>query len=470
MPIIDSVTLENFRCFREKQTVRLAPLTLLVGENSTGKTSFLALLRAMAELTFVGGVPNFKTPPYDLGSFDEIAHHRGARGGRAVSFSAGIGTRVSKYDSRRRPSTDESVPIEIAVTFERLRYGTAPVPVRQTVSTGDAWVDEVEGEAAGIYIANLGTHRGRWEVTLPLDSHVASHLGTFGYHLVEFDAELARRMPPAELPRLVPKNGSPSPNDSDRDALSVLELVGASRRPFFFPYSSRGDTYAGAPVRSQPNRTYDPGPWQRAPEGDHVPMRVAEMYAQQTQEWSKLKSSLETFGRAAGLFDEITVRHLRKTGSDPFQIQVRKGSKSLKGSFRNLIDVGYGVSQVLPVVTELMAPSTPTDLFLFQQPEVHLHPSAQAELGTLLCQVAADGRQLIVETHSDHLIDRVRMDVRDGKAKLSQSDVRILYFERDGLDVKIHELWWDENGNIENTPPSYRRFFMQEVERSIWPD
>ena len=198
-------------------------------------------------------------------------------------------------------------------------------------------------------------------------------------------------------------------------------------------------------------------------------MRVAEIYAQQTQEWSKLKSSLETFGLAAGLFDEITVRPLGKTGSDPFQIQVRKGSKSLKGPFRNLIDVGYGVSQVLPVVTELLAPSTPTNLYLFQQPEVHLHPSAQAALGTLLCQVAADGRQLIVETHSDHLIDRIRMDVRDGKTKLTKDDVRILYFERDGLDVKIHELWWDEHGNIENAPPSYRRFFMEEVERSIWP-
>ncbi len=198
-------------------------------------------------------------------------------------------------------------------------------------------------------------------------------------------------------------------------------------------------------------------------------MRIAEMYAQKTQEWSKLKSSLETFGRAAGLFDEITVRHLRKTGSDPFQIQVRKGANRLKGPFRNLIDVGYGVSQVLPVVTELLAPSSPTDLYLFQQLEVHLHPSAQAALGTLLCQVAADDRQLIVETHSDHLIDRIRIDVRDGTTKLTQSDVRILYFERDGLDVKIHELWWDENGNIENAPPSYRRFFMEEVERSIWP-
>ena len=54
-------------------------------------------------------------------------------------------------------------------------------------------------------------------------------------------------------------------------------------------------------------------------------------------------------------------------------------------------------------------------MFLLQQPEVHLHPQAQAALGTLFCQVAAGGRQLIIETHSDYIIDRVRMDVRDGQ-------------------------------------------------------
>ena len=206
-------------------------------------------------------------------------------------------------------------------------------------------------------------------------------------------------------------------------------------------------------------------------------MRLAEMYAQQTEEWSKLKSSLETFGRAAGLFDEITVRHLGKTASDPFQIQVRRGAKGLKGPFRNLIDVGYGVSQILPVVTELLAPSTPTDLYLFQQPEVHLHPSAQAALGTLLCQVAADDRQLIVETHSDHLMDRVRMKVRDGDSGLHPKDVSLLYFERNGLDVTIHSLQFDSEGNVHpvpdergdipEMPDSYRRFFMEETRRSL---
>ena len=77
-------------------------------------------------------------------------------------------------------------------------------------------------------------------------------------------------------------------------------------------------------------------------------------------------------------------------------------------------------------------------LFLLQQPEVHLHPSAQAALGSLFCRVASPDRQLIVETHSDHLLDRVRMEVRDGESNLKPEDVSILYFERGDLDVNMY--------------------------------
>ena len=114
---------------------------------------------------------------------------------------------------------------------------------------------------------------------------------------------------------------------------------------------------------------------------------------------------------------------------------------------RNVIDVGYGVSQVLPIITELFRDSQ-TSMFLLQQPEVHLHPSAQAALGSLFCKIAARNRQLVVETHSDRLLDRVRMDVRDGRTKLTPDDVSILFFERGDLDVRIHSLRLDAEGNV----------------------
>ena len=107
-------------------------------------------------------------------------------------------------------------------------------------------------------------------------------------------------------------------------------------------------------------------------------------------------------------------------------------------------------------------------MFLLQQPEVHLHPSAQAALGSLFCRVADWDRQIVIETHSDHLLDRVRMDVRDGAGALKPEDVSILYFERQGLSVRIHSLRIDEEGNVLNAPPGYRRFFMDEVQRSLW--
>ena len=130
------------------------------------------------------------------------------------------------------------------------------------------------------------------------------------------------------------------------------------------------------------------------------------------------------------------------------------------------MDVGYGVSQVLPVLIELLREDHAT-MFLLQQPEVHLHPMAQAALGSLFCQVANWTRQILVETHSDYIIDRVRMDVRDKKTNLKPEDVSILYFEPDGLDVKIHSLELDEDGNIMNAPPGYGQFFMDEMRRSI---
>lgn len=75
---MDQITLQDYRCFHGEQTARLAPLTLLVGENSTGKTSFMAMLRALWEVAYGSAVPDFKEQPYDLGSFEEIAHHPGA--------------------------------------------------------------------------------------------------------------------------------------------------------------------------------------------------------------------------------------------------------------------------------------------------------------------------------------------------------------------------------------------------------
>ena len=446
---MDEITLKNYRCFREEQVARMAPLTLLVGENSTGKTSFLAMLRILWDIAGGRRLLDFKETPYDLGSFDEIAHHRGGRGGRARSFEAGF--------SIQRPREHFDQPYWQRVVFGK--EGTVPIPINRSFSYGNITIHvQNEGDIGRASIENL---HGKWEGKIASrDSHSGQYFPhddiMTDFYLRESDWKLK------------PVGETPPSLQLDRDEFIQDFFAPVSfqfnREMFFQPSKNR--PFSSAPVRSKPHRTYDPTSIEPDYEGDYIPMYLANVFFRQKKAWDALKQRIEEFGRDSGMFDEITIKKLGRGDGDPFQVQIRKYGKRAKGSRHNLIDVGYGVSQVLPVITELLRPDGPR-MFLMQQPEVHLHPSAQAALGSLFCTVAATDRQIVVETHSDHLLDRVRMDVRDRKAKLKPEDVSILYFERTGLDVTIHSIRIDEQGNIIDAPNGYRQFFMEETARSL---
>ncbi len=444
------LTLKNFRCFREKQRARLAPLTLLVGENSTGKTSFMAMARAVWDMVYRGREPDFKEDPYDLGSFDEIAHYRGGRGGRATNLEAGFDV-VPKVKSKRGSGSANEL-LGFNVIFEK--SGTIPLPVRRRFSHKDAWMELSQTEI------RFGTKRGSWKRR----HHNARFTPPPGMDFpLQFFLQHIIRSADSKEDRWNPESGIKGPTKADFNQIENF--------PIFPLFETTGlhekRPYASAPVRSKPRRTYDPARPTRDPEGDYIPMYLSDLYFQNKRQWNKLKDALEEFGQNAGLFDEISVKTLGKKETEPFQVQIRKFGKRAKGPHRNLIDVGYGVSQVLPVITELLR-EDPLSMFLLQQPEVHLHPSAQAALGSLFCQLASPTRQLFVETHSDHLLSRVRMDVRDGKGKLKPEDVSILFFERRDLEVHIHSLNIDGEGNVLDAPPVYRQFFIKEMERAIW--
>lgn len=78
---------ENVRCFAGRHELEIRPLTILVGENSSGKSSFLAALAAIAHPTKFPETPGFNDPPFDLGSYETIATVKHGRPGRADSFS-----------------------------------------------------------------------------------------------------------------------------------------------------------------------------------------------------------------------------------------------------------------------------------------------------------------------------------------------------------------------------------------------
>lgn len=446
MPI-DRIALKNFRCFRKAQSARLAPLTLLVGENNTGKTSFLAMLRALWDVAYSERLPDFKEDPYDLGSFDEIAHYRGGRGGRADTFGAGF-----SFTSK---GTRENISYQFTVTFKQ--KGTVPLPVYIRLARPDQEIWLENSEEDEIWQLRFGTSKGAWQGQMPLGFDAdRNRLPTY----ILFKSLQSATEDHESKHELTPLQGSAPPMAEDWQQIEELILRFGLGGLFY----RQQRPYAGAPVRSKPQRTYDPARPTRDPEGDYIPMYLATV--QNRENWETVKDGLEQFGKTSGLFNEISVKQLGGKASGPFQVQLRKSGRKAKGPTRNLIDMGYGISQILPVITEMLRGDGPS-MFLLQQPEVYLHPRAQAALGSLFGKIARPDQQLVIETHSDHLIDRVRMDVRDGTTPLTPEDVSILFFEYNDLDVYIHSLELDQEGNVLNAPPSYRQFFMEETRKSL---
>ena len=440
---LQEFTLRDFRCFREQQTARLAPLTLLVGENSTGKTSFLAAVRAMLQVGSYHEDPDFRAPPYDLGSFREIAYRQAPSGNRGGADSFGLGFKYA----------GEIEAISVDATFT-LGDGAAPTLSTVRWSADDVWVRE-HREADATH-TDMGCSSGAWSLP-PLRDPDRRYL--YGGDAHAFDRLLTTGVGSGTTGDLNPRHGAGGVLPSEDDHVKLIRL-------FFENNAFASGALAGAPIRSSPLRTYHPGRLVQHPQGLSVPAYLANMHARNPDEWQKMKNDLEEFGRTSGLFDEIFVRRLGRHEYEPFQLEVRKWGKRRKGARRNLIDVGYGVSQVLPLLVDLLEPNGSSRLLL-QQPEVHLHPSAQARLGSLLCATAGAQCQLIVETHSDYIVDRILLDIRDKRTDLKPDDVSILYFERDDLSVTIHSIRIDDEGNVLDAPAGYRGFFRDELKRVI---
>ena len=443
------------RCFQGAQRGLLRPITLLVGENSTGKTTFLGcygILHQVFSRPDVDRFLDFNEQPFAMGGFRDIVRTKRGAGGRIDEFKIGLAV---------DPASDSAMPpYTLFVTFRE--QGSQPVISSFRFQfEGDSFL-ELRRSADGT-IWRIPGHDDETQVP---------------FHLVVYMLDLLRGLPaddkqdPAELPGLQPvaryvrglttrrEGADHEPNG----AVQVRAGFAPPRLPELIPV---------APLRSRPERSYNPIRETASPEGEHVPMLMMRLNRTDQDHWKSLHDDLAAFGRRSGLFSDIKVKRHGRQMSDPFQLQV----KVRTGPHANIVDVGYGVSQALPIVVDVMAAGgshrgagrdrrTGGRSFLLQQPEIHLHPRGQAELANLFIDAfKRDGSRFLIETHSDYIVDRVRISVR--KKVLRPGDVSILYFEPRGDAVTIHNMDLDEHGNLQGAPAGYRDFFLRETDELL---
>jgi hypothetical protein len=441
--------LNHFRGF-EATFIPLDDVTFLVGENSTGKTSVLTALRVLCGYSaWVLG--RFQVGDEGLGGFSDFASN---------------GVPWFQIGYVRHQPTGENHYDAVLVTFTG-RGSLVPWVLDVQLRTSSIEVRFHHAHGALFYrkqtaVADAMSSMREWvkqdpvseEGLVAIDEEVPNPFAPLGMITASFASE-SRAFEEAMDEFMK--------HQADRlDAMvkggTATASLSVPPRPSPLPMTMNWTDELEwlAPIRAGPRRSYDSVAQSPSPEGDHVPWRIRGL-----SDRSKLREGIRDYGQKSGLYDDIETRKFGDTEDAPFELRVRLGDRA-----PNLVNVGYGVSQALPVVTSLLDPGRRGAWYALQQPEVHLHPRAQAALGELLFDMALapHWKRFLVETHSDYVVDRFRHRMR--KAAASGAPVpsaRVLFFERIGDRNVVHAMPLAANGDYpEAQPEAFRKFFLEE--------
>ncbi len=429
---MNCIYMDGFRGFSDT-TIPLQQVNFLVGQNSTGKTSLLGLLDLLSSADFWFG-QQFNSETYEFGGFSDIVS---ANDPKRKTFRIGFCQTRSDTDTSNEPR---------CFLMEFKQRETVPTISRFTFAQDD-WIGTIVARKNDLQYRtdNLEGFCAQTRDSSCLLDRVKTYIQdtTTGFKKIPVQIPFASRRMMANFPEILEILAK------DDNAESSISASIPAIEPMVVSL---------APIRTKPKRTYEGYPKPFSPEGDHTPYILRRKLSSRSKART-FKLSLEKFGNASGLFGHIGITQFGKDPTGPFEVTVSLGEQSLR-----INSVGYGVSQALPVVAELLTWGAGT-WYSIQQPEVHLHPKAQAAFGDLLFDVATlDEKTLFVETHSDYLIDRFRLNFRESSGPKSQ----VLFFERTHEGNLVHVLPIEQNGEYpEDQPEQFRAFFLQEQRRLL---
>ena len=419
--------LNNFRGF-DKTYIPIKKITFFVGENSTGKTSILKLLKILSSPNFVFS-GDLNGSDIDLGYFDEISSKHYPK---RKYFEVGILENEKLQGVKYKYTKKEAFPFltEINLINDKINiqfvFKEKNVKYRYRQVNLDNISDDYQ------FLTNWFNDNG-----LKNKSYVGDDMNepfTKGFPNLYFVFS------------------------------KVEKQIGYDLDPFqlFRSFSFTRDITWFSPIRTEPRRTYDSYKSAFDPSGAHMPYLLKNLLTSKSgSPKTKIERALNKFGKDSGLFQRIKVNILGKSDTSPFEVQIQ-----VSGNLLKITNVGYGLSQILPLIIEII--SRPHESwFAIQQPEIHLHPKAQAAFGDLIYKSAdIDNKFFIIETHSDYLIDRYRLKLNQKKRKKDineQSNAQIVFFNRKENGNQINCIEINSDGSIsDEQPTTYKEFFIKE--------
>lgn len=447
--MLTRLRLERFKSWYDTGDIALAPITGLFGANSSGKTSLiqaLLLLKQTADSRDRSSIFHFGDGRTytDLGDFESVIHGHYATSKMKLALDWTQSPQIEIRDT----NTDRRV-----VRSDRMGFEVASRQVESSSGMSLA-VEEMKYHVGD---AVFGMRRiPREERPNPNAKYDLFTEGT------KFEFDRRRGRPWAAIP---PSKCYGFP---DRVRANFKNAGFLSDLEFALEECLRNVYYVG-PLRVPPQRMYfgvGQQPDHVGQEGEHTVQAIlaADKRGDRISRGrGKRKATLEEYTahclRELGLIHEFRVQPISE-GSRVFEVWVRKSSNP-KSAEVLITDVGFGVSQVLPVLVQCFyVPRGST--VIFEQPDIHLHPSVQAGLADVFIDAwKKRGVQIIVESHSEHLLRRLQR--RIAEEGIPQDDVGLFFCSAGDRASRLMPLELDTYGNISNWPKEFFRDQFDEI-------
>ena len=430
--MLTQLSVSNFKSWKKIDRMRLAPITGLFGTNSSGKTSILQLLlmlKQTIESSDRAQVLEFgdEKSLTNLGSFRDAVYGHEKPG--IIDFS--VDWTLSKPLIARDPESKTNA----LFTTDQLAF---------SCTVGENGVDRLavsnlEYDAAGnrFVLKRKGQSGAKYELTNENEG-------------IRFTRTQGRAW---DLPAPVKFYGFPDQVYAYYQNAGFLADLQLAFENLF------GRLFYLGPLREFPQRHYawkGSEPADMGRRGERVVDAI--LAAQQrgayiSPGYKRKRQTLEArvahWLKELGLIYDFKVEPIAK-GNNIYQVQVQKTPSSAEVL---ITDVGFGVSQVLPVLV-LCYYVPEGSIILLEQPEIHLHPSVQSRLADVFLDAMKNrGVQIIVESHSEHLLRRLQL--RIAQDAIAPKDTALYFCDADESGSKLTELEVDLFGSIKNWPKDF---------------
>jgi predicted ATPase len=478
--MIEVINLKNYKCFKNATDVRIAPLTLLCGVNSSGKSSILKsllMLKQSYENQESSNTMTFNGKYVKCGRFGEISTQSN---NEPITFKVSYELKKpTRFTSNRHPVRKESR--HDITAFKNLNQ-----VYRKFNADSFKVTTEITVEKSGSLIAiddNILLEQ-KMQVAAMRSGVVICESSIHMKKLPKQTSQYAIRIkniPDSDTEELIPdvllrdaacyfenfNLVNVYSTDIEPKTQKVSVLLPGVYQIFRANALQFKNIHYLTPLRGYPQRSYllDHETQDVGMSGEYTPYiiqkfkdkRVNGFFPPEDDKIKKVEGKVELDSSIQRWMEYLKLGHYTISKTDEtVQLKVKR---------YNVSNVGFGVSQVLPIIVSGLTENDGETLLL-EQPEIHLHPSAQMNMADFLLSMAVNGKCVVVETHSDHIINRI---VRRIMEDPSLHDMVKIYFvdQDDEGCSKVQGITVDDVDGAVCDNPNFFFQFASETEKII---